>query len=371
MSVDAAARVEAGEESTERALVRIFEEVLGKPVPSTELRLAEDLALDSVQLLELIARIDDRTGVDLGARLAEGVRLFTVAEVIGEVEARLAQDPQTPLARADQETRAPDSMHAAFFEHDGARLYGVLHPPRSAAPRARGENASDLGVVICNPFAHEYFQCARALRHLGLSLARAGHPVLRFDFEGTGDSSGTLWDARLERWVASVGAAARELRARSGVTRVALVGLRLGATIAALAAADTPHDDLVLWNPIADGRRYARELEALHLQAMGKRSLRTREPGELLGTRVHPDLLEAIASVDWSVDRPSLPVPPLLLRGAEDRTLLACLEGVRGLEDVLDVETWSWQAFYSSFYWPQSALKRIVQRVSALDEGAR
>ena len=59
-----------------------------------------------------------------------------------------------------------------------------------------------------------------------------------------------------------------ELR-RRGIARVSLVGLRFGATIAALACdADTNVDTLVAWDPVVSGRRYSRELKGVEVVAL-------------------------------------------------------------------------------------------------------
>ncbi|POR55964.1 serine aminopeptidase S33 family [Paraburkholderia eburnea] len=140
-------------------------------------------------------------------------------------------------------------MNAVVFE--GA--FGWLHP-------ADGRT----GVVLCNPFGYDALCTHRGWRKLAERLAAAGLPTLRFDYPGTGDAAGMEDDpGRVEAWIESIGAAVRHLRAWTGVTRVALVGLRLGATLAAAAAQRHGNiDDLVLLAPPVTGRRYIRELRA-------------------------------------------------------------------------------------------------------------
>jgi alpha/beta superfamily hydrolase len=66
----------------------------------------------------------------------------------------------------------------------------------------RGVGPSSSGVVICNPFGFEVICAHRTLRHLADSLAGAGLPTLRFDYDGTGDSAGDDRDPkRLEAWI--------------------------------------------------------------------------------------------------------------------------------------------------------------------------
>jgi pimeloyl-ACP methyl ester carboxylesterase len=97
---------------------------------------------------------------------------------------------------------------------------------------------ASFGVLIVPPFGFEEVCCYRPLRFLARTFAQAGIPTLRYDLPGTGDSSGGLLDpGLLEQWILSIDAAVGELRRVSGVERAALVGIRLGGMLAALAAA--------------------------------------------------------------------------------------------------------------------------------------
>jgi|HubBroStandDraft_6_1064221.scaffolds.fasta_scaffold72406_2 alpha-beta hydrolase superfamily lysophospholipase len=140
-----------------------------------------------------------------------------------------------------------------YFGAPERPLFGLYHAPEGPARGA--------GAVWCPPFGQERARCYRALRHLAERLAAAGLAVLRFDPHGTGDSSGDDGDpGRLAAWLAGVGAAVAELRARSGAARVVIGGLRLGATLAALAAARSGGADaIVLWSPWITGEGFLRD----------------------------------------------------------------------------------------------------------------
>lgn len=145
-----------------------------------------------------------------------------------------------------------------YFGPDERPLFGWLHRP--AAPSA-------LGVVLCPPFGYEAICSHRSVRHFAEAAAAAGIPALRFDFDGTGDSAGDERDSgRLAAQVASVRHAIATLRAMAGVERVALLGIRLGALIAALAAeGQTAVDGLIAIAPVISGKPYLRELRALEM----------------------------------------------------------------------------------------------------------
>jgi alpha-beta hydrolase superfamily lysophospholipase len=145
---------------------------------------------------------------------------------------------------------------AFYFESGGQSLFAWLH--------LGADIESEHGVLICSPIGHEQVHSHRALRHLADRLAAQGFAVMRFDYHGTGDSDGTEYDPqRLATWQANVSDAVAWLRCSAGCQKISLVGLRLGATLAALYVEQHEVDKLVLWAPIVKGRRYVRELTAL------------------------------------------------------------------------------------------------------------
>jgi pimeloyl-ACP methyl ester carboxylesterase len=103
------------------------------------------------------------------------------------------------------------------------------------------------------------------MRSLAISLAAKGFVTLRFDYDGTGDSSGGVNDAgRDELWIASVVEATSYLRSL-GLETVSAVGMRLGATLIGVAADRHQLDfsAIVLWDPCDSGRSFLREINAL------------------------------------------------------------------------------------------------------------
>lgn len=164
----------------------------------------------------------------------------------------------TKSAPKPKVARALDKKVKAFFfgpkRDDGGALFGWYHPPKGNAGGGRA-------VVLCPPLGYEGICAYPALRIFAERLAAAGHPVLRFDYEGTGDSGGLDSDpARVRAWTESVIHAVDEVRALSGASEVCLFGIRMGATLAATAAAERGDiDRVVLWNPCPTGRAYARE----------------------------------------------------------------------------------------------------------------
>ncbi len=147
-------------------------------------------------------------------------------------------------------------MNSFYFGSSERPLFGVHHPPK-------GKETRSEGVVLCYPMGQEYMRSHRAFRQLANLLVRRGHHVFRFDYFGTGDSAGASEDGSLSQWVSDVGSAIEEFKDNASVQRVSLVGLRLGAALATLAAADRDDvEKLVLWDPVVRGSSYLGELLA-------------------------------------------------------------------------------------------------------------
>jgi alpha-beta hydrolase superfamily lysophospholipase len=172
--------------------------------------------------------------------------------------------PTKPIMIPEPQSHVPEDAScvdrvgrtAFYFESGGKSLFAWLHQPEGAA--------AEHGVLICPPLGHEQVHSHRALRHLADRLAAEGFAVVRLDYHGTGDSDGTEGDLqRLATWQTNVSDAVEWLRSETSCRKISLVGLRLGATLAAFYAEQHEVENLVLWSPIVKGRRYVRELTAL------------------------------------------------------------------------------------------------------------
>ncbi len=188
-------------------------------------------------------------------------------------------------------------MNPFFFGSSKSPLYGVYHPPRA------GEGAG-RAVLLCYPMGAEYMRAHRAFRQLTTLLVKGGSHVLRFDYFGTGDSAGEGTDATVARWLEDIDVAIDELKETAQVKSVVLVGLRFGATLAALASTErTDVDQVVLWDPIIDGTQYVQDQLAVHEDERRRRGLPAG--GETAGvhgfplTRALRDAIEPIDLLTW------------------------------------------------------------------------
>jgi alpha-beta hydrolase superfamily lysophospholipase len=171
--------------------------------------------------------------------------------------------------------------------------FGWLHAPT-------GNARSDVAVLVCTGLIQDALLAYGSLRVLADDLAAAGYVALRFDYPGTGDSTDDAAerDGHWEAWQASVDHAANWLRTRSGASRLVVVGLRLGTTLATLAA--SRREDvagLLLFEPVPSGRNYVRQLFLEAEMLSGTRPVK----GEDLYLRefcFKPSTLEQIGEAD-------------------------------------------------------------------------
>lgn len=188
-------------------------------------------------------------------------------------------------------------MRSFFFGDGDRQLYGVYGPPSSHRNRSRS-------VLLCYPLGHEYVYAHRTFSRLAQRLAADGFHVLRFDYYATGDSAGGAADGTVDQWRADVRSAAAELRELSGTDGISLLGLRAGATLAAMACQEMDGiRDLLLWDPIVDGRAWLEAMERLHSRfvsdsrpALRRFAARSRAP-QLLGFPYPARLRQGLAGL--------------------------------------------------------------------------
>jgi alpha-beta hydrolase superfamily lysophospholipase len=194
--------------------------------------------------------------------------------------------------------------------------FGWLHAPQ-------GNAGSDVAVLICTGLIQDALLAYGSLRVLADELADAGYAALRFDYPGTGDScdEASERDGHWVAWQRSVDDAANWLRATTGASRLVLVGLRLGSTLATLAA--SRRDDiagLLLFEPVLSGRNYVRQL---FLEAEMLSGIRPVKGDNLYlrEFRFTPATLEQIGEVDLRKLAPKAGTKVAICAQTESKTI--------------------------------------------------
>lgn len=185
-------------------------------------------------------------------------------------------------------------MNPFYFGDSDKPLFGVYHPPKT-------ESYPKEGVLLCYPLGREYEKIHWMFRKLANLLSKNGVHVMRFDYYGTGDSAGERDEASIGQWLDDIQVALDELKDMARVDRVSVVGLRLGAALAALATEKLDIKNLVLWDPVVNGEQYVGKMKAMHdsLEIMtGPEGTPNDGTPELLGNPFSSQMESAMIEID-------------------------------------------------------------------------
>jgi pimeloyl-ACP methyl ester carboxylesterase len=152
--------------------------------------------------------------------------------------------------------------------------------------------------VFCHPSGDEKQKSYRAYVNFARSLAEAGIPSLRFDCFGYGDSEGDVVEASIESQVQDTHAAVDLLQKKAGIKQVVLIGVRLGAAVAVLAAkSDSRVTGLMLVAPVVDGAAYWDWLVRTQQMSFLTRGMKSKNKEAMLAE------LETIGHLEIAADR--------------------------------------------------------------------
>ncbi len=212
-----------------------------------------------------IASNVDAPGNSLGEGFADTASPRWVDLVTGEVQS----EPVTGAPPTQDGVDAQRGGVPLYLGHgvqdgcdEGARRFAAWwHPAAVRSKTAQRRHA----VVLCGALGREEMSSHASLRALARQLADDGYASLRFDYPGCGDSGGDELDpSAVDAWLESIETAMEALRELSGVERIALLGVRVGALLAARVAQKHPDVAAVAcWMPVLSGRTHLRELRLL------------------------------------------------------------------------------------------------------------
>lgn len=149
-------------------------------------------------------------------------------------------------------------------------------------------------LLVLPPFFHEWQRSYRMFALLADHLARRGVAALRFDYRGSGDSSGADTDFLPGRALEDAHVAFRALAGRTSAP-ITLLGVRAGALLAERLG-ERVGRPWFAWQAVTDGRT--------HFEALAERDEREcnnrmrfpfrgrpqpRREGQLMGHRLHPE----------------------------------------------------------------------------------
>ena len=242
----------------ETTLAELFQDVLNVP----EVGIHDDFFLmggSSLLVTQVVARLTTKLDLELPVRdffanptVASSAKHITSLINDGEVD---DEDDSDIIAQRD---RLP-IIHADYFPSGEHRLFGMRYQPKASV--------RNHAVLICQPYGSEYQRSYRNLQQFAVQLCQGGFDVLRFDYASTGNSEGDCEQATCELFHRNICDAATYLRSCTGYDRLSIVGLRMGATLAATCDVPNIHKS-ILWDPMVQGDAYLEMLEQFHDEAL-------------------------------------------------------------------------------------------------------
>src|ERR1700689_3531125 len=127
--------------------------------------------------------------------------------------------------------RAPNEPLPTWFGPEESPLFGLLSLNSSEARAA---------VILCPPLGREHTSAYTTFALLAAKLADVGLMALRFDYRSTGDSFDRPDDEGASVGLLDDVRCAVDFVRGLGATRIALVGMRIGALLAGLASSLEP-----------------------------------------------------------------------------------------------------------------------------------
>ncbi len=144
-------------------------------------------------------------------------------------------------------------------------------------------------LVVCHPWGHEYVRSYRNLQQLGVQLAGHGLTTRRFDYSGTGNSTGERRKVSFETMREDTLEVLRDVRSSDAFDSVTLLGVRFGATVAAhaLEQFNDPKIRLIAWDPVLDGGAFVDLLRSMHTYALQSQTRFIRRRRDASGDQLY------------------------------------------------------------------------------------
>jgi amino acid adenylation domain-containing protein len=334
----------------ERLLVDIWQEVLG----IDQIGIEDDffsLGGSSLLVTRVIARI--RQHYDLAIPVRDFFANPTIASIANQLQRRLGNERENGCESLNDfnvlrmRERLP-LIKPSYFTSGSQSLFGVRYQPRNVSG-AVGQEVNKTAVLICGSLGHEYARAHRNLQQLAVQLAQVGCDVFRFDYSGTGNSTGQCSDGDADIWARDIAAAACYLREAAKPQCLVVLGVRLGATLASqyvsYAQFDSSRscrmvfpDRLVFWDPVVRGEQFLNTLDTFHERSLASLvyySKRRRARGDQrFGLQMSESKTASLKQLDMTTALNSPVRPTLVVTSRDYREVILQPESSSEAEDL-------------------------------------
>jgi len=132
---------------------------------------------------------------------------------------------------------------ARFLDLGGERIYSITF----------GAESPSAWVLLCGPFPTDRLYSLAAWVKWARYLADRGIAAVRFDYAGTGESTGRFAGMDFDRWIRDIEGMCGQVAARTEGRPLVLHGLGMGGLLAQKAFAAGRGDGLLMWSPPLNG----------------------------------------------------------------------------------------------------------------------
>jgi alpha-beta hydrolase superfamily lysophospholipase len=183
-----------------------------------------------------------------------------------------------------------------WFGPEEAPIFGLVN--------ANGREVRGA-VILCYPLGREHLSAYPTFSRLASGIADLGLLALRFDYRSTGDSfDRTQPEPSSSQLLDDVRHAIDYVRSL-GAVHVSIVGMRMGALLAALAAATEPIEQVVMWDPCTSGRSFIRAQRVLSL-SVPSAGVSGSGAEDVPGLYLPPEILKEVSKLELGEGSASL-----------------------------------------------------------------
>lgn len=247
-------------------------------------------------------------------------------------------------------------MRCQLIGHSNKKIFVSIIPPK--------RNNLQEAVLLCYPFGQEYMRAHKAFRQLANLLNRKGYTVMRFDYPGTGDSFGDGKDIGYEEWLEQAQNALDFLKSDTKYDAIHLIGLRLGALVAAeLAGKNSCIKKLVLWDPFVSGDSYIQDC----MTQVSETSRQANETWNIHGYPLPKIFREQVSSSN--IENISFPqtvnISQILSHENQDSKIILRIHSKQITQNVIGpASNWNFVDMVGSILMPTALIQNIVSSLT-------
>ena len=187
-----------------------------------------------------------------------------------------------------------------FIQVNKRRLFTHTYKSRSALIRKSA-------VLLLKSGPYEDDNCENQFRFLSQHLTGQGFECFTFDYFGTGDSEGFTGEGNIDMWIQDTLSYIDYLSHEKAINNLQIVAYGLGALVASMVTRQYSPYNLILWNPVLDGKRYLDRFKKKDEPSL-LQSLKAQEnPSDPEGFPFSESQQESIRGLSWQKIVPQVP----------------------------------------------------------------